>query len=394
MSSNGRDMRSDPPDRERVVVVGGGIIGCAVARELAPVFDVVLLERGQIAGGATALAAGEVTIFSGYPDHPAVGHHAVEFFREYDGTGAFEFTELPSVELVTTDRLVKARRRAIRHGENDLPIRFLERDTARDSYPMFDLSSFAGVVEHRTTGFLDPYTLTVTMQADAEDKGVDVRTGVRVDDIVVEGGGVTGVRTETGRIEAEYAVAAAGWRTRSLLVDHVEVPLRPYRTQCVVLRPSNPLPEDFPMGWYPGEHLYFRPELNGDLLVGGWSFAEDDPDGASDRADEEFLLHIADLLPTFLDDFDGTEIVNDWAGIDGATPDTRPIIDVPTDGPDGLIVATGFHGRGVMTAPVAASTVRSLLTDDDLPFPVDLFSLDRFGSRSADFEFSSISAGD
>ena len=394
MSSNGRDAKSNAADHERLVVVGGGVIGCAIARELADEFEVVLLEKGQIAGEATALAAGEFTIFSGYPDHSSIGHHAASFFRDYDGTGAFEFTELPSVELVTPDRLVTARRRAARQAENELPVQYLESDVARERYPRFDLSSFAGVVEYRTTGFLDPYTLTVTLQADAEKRGVDVRTGVRAEVISVEAGRVTGVRTDDGAIEADHVVVAAGWRTRSLLFDHIELPVRPYRTQCVVLRPSASLSADFPMGWYPGEHLYFRPELNGDLLVGGWSFAEDDPERASDRADEEFLLHIADLLPTFLEEFDRTEVVNDWAGVDGATPDTRPIVDAPADAPEGLVVATGFHGRGVMTAPVAATAVRSLLTGEEAPFPVSPFALDRFDSRSPDFEFTSISAGD
>lgn len=145
------------------------------------------------------------------------------------------------------------------------------------------------------------------------------------------------------------------------------------------------------MGWVSGEHVYFRPELNGDLLVGGWSFAEENPESASQNEDAEFRRHVARLIPDVFEDMEGAEFVNGWAGVDAATPDQRPIVDAPSDAPEGLIVATGFHGRGVMTSPVAARAVRSLLTGADAPFPLSTFSVDRFDSRSPDFEFASIS---
>ena len=384
----------DVADREHVAIVGGGVIGCAVARELAPDYEVTVFERGDVAGGATALAAGEVTMLSSYEDLPAVGWHAVDFFREYDGTGNLTFTELPSVGLVTPDRADEKRRTAERLADDGLPVTFLERDEAADRYPTFDLSDLAGLLEHGVTGFLDPYTFAITLRDDAEADGATVHTDTPVRDVVVEGGRAVGVETDDGRVDADHVIVAAGWRTREFLLEHVPIPIRPYRTQCIVLRPDEPLPDSFPMGWYPGEHVYFRPEHNGDLLVGGWSFAEDEPETASSQEDEAFRQHVADLVPTFLDGFDQAGYVNGWAGVDAASPDTRPIIDAPADAPDGLLVATGFNGRGVMTAPVAATAIRSLLTGEDAPFPLEPFSIDRFDTRSDDFEFISISAGD
>ena len=58
----------------------------------------------------------------------------------------------------------------------------------------------------------------------------------------------------------------------------------------------------------------------------------------------------------------------------------------------GLVIATGFHGRGVMTSPVAAAAVRSLLTGEDAAFPLATFAHDRFEDHSREFEFTSISA--
>lgn len=378
-----------------VVIVGGGVSGCAIARAIATDFDVQVLERDSIAtGGATALAAGEVTMTPSYADWPDIATHAMDFFREFDGTGAFEFHERPSVELVPADREGEARRRADRLSEAGFPVSFLEPSTVEAEHPRLSLGEFAGVVRHEATGFLDPYTLTVELKNEAEASGAVFETDRTVTEVRVENGSVEGVETETGRIDAEQVVVAAGWRTRDLLEGVLELPTRTYRTQVVVLEPDPPMADSFPMGWIPGRHVYFRPEENGDLLVGGYSFAEDDPEAASDQEDEEFRDHVAALVPTFLEDLDRAGFVDGWAGIDAATPDTRPIIDGPADAPDGLVVATGFHGRGLMTAPVTATVARDLLLERPPTIPHDPFELDRFESRSADFPFYSISSGD
>ncbi|WP_227356544.1 NAD(P)/FAD-dependent oxidoreductase [Haladaptatus salinisoli] len=377
-----------------VVVVGGGVIGCAVARELAATHDVVVVERERIAAEATALAAGEITMAPSYTDNPPIADFATGFFRRYDGTGRFEFTERPSLELVPPDREREARRRVERLAADGVAVSFSEPDAVEAAFPRFDLREFAGAVEHRDTGFVDPYAFAMTLKEDAESRGATFLTDTEVTGLRIADERVRGVETAAGTFDAPHVVVAAGWRTERLLRDHVRLPVRPYRTQCVVLDPLETVGDAFPMGWIPGEHVYFRPEHNGDLLVGGWSFAEDDPEGASESEDEAFRDHVADLVPRFLRGFDRARFVNGWAGVDGATPDTRPIIDAPSDAPGGLVVATGFHGRGVMTAPVAARVVRTLVVGERCPFSRAPFVLDRFDSRSPDFEFHSISAGD
>ncbi|MFH5800467.1 NAD(P)/FAD-dependent oxidoreductase [Haladaptatus sp. CMAA 1911] len=381
-------------ESDDVIVIGGGVIGCAIARTLASEFDVVVLERGQIAGEASALAAGEITMAPSYSDIPAIADHAIEFFRRYDGTGQFSFTECPSLELVTPGREGESRRRVKRLASQGIDVSFVEADQVEAASPRFDLSEYVGAIKYGDTGFVDPYTFAMTLKEDAESRGATFETETTVTDIRTTGEQVRGVETTLGAYSAPNVVVAAGWRSERFLRDHLQLPLQPYRTQCVVLTPENDLGTDVPMGWVPGEHVYFRPEQNGDLLVGGWSFAESAPEDASTKDDEAFRNHVAGLLPKFMHGFEHARFVNGWAGIDGATPDTRPIIDVPDDGPAGLVVATGFHGRGVMSAPVAATVVQTLVTGIHCPFSHDEFALDRFESLSPDFEFQSISAGD
>ncbi|MFB6219815.1 MAG: NAD(P)/FAD-dependent oxidoreductase [Halolamina sp.] len=387
-----------------LAIVGGGVVGCAAAHALAPDHDVLVVEQGQVAAAATARAAGEVTMAPSYSDFPQVAAHANEFFRAFDGTREFTYHPRPSLELVQPGRGEVARRRVERLQGEGLDIAYLEPDTVAEAAPRLRTDEIAGAVRHGETGFLDPYTFAVTLRAEAEERGATFLTGTAVESLVVgengddgvdgDAGTITGLVTEVGAVDADRVLVAAGWRSERFLRGHLEIPVRPYRTQCLVLEPADPLTEAFPMGWIPGEHVYFRPELNGDLLVGGWSFAEDQPEAASEQADEAFRQHVAGLLPRFFDGFDDAGYVDGWAGVDGATPDTRPIIDAPDAGPANLLVATGFHGRGVMTAPVAAALVRSFVTGEGTELPEQLFALDRFDSTSPAFEFTSISAGD
>lgn len=381
-----------------LAVVGGGVIGCATAAALAPDHDVLVVEKGQVAGEATALAAGEITITPSYNDYPEVAAHANGFFHEFDGTRQFEYEPRPSLELVRPGRGELAQRRVNRLQGDGIDVEFLNADAVSETAPRLRTEDIDGAIRYAETGFVDPYTFAVTLRQEAEAAGATFLTDTTVEGITIDGTGedasITGFETEVGAVEAEQVLVAAGWRSPQFLDPHLEIPVQPYRTQCLVLDPGEPLDEAFPMGWIPGEHVYYRPELNGDLLVGGWSFAVDDPEGASGQADEEFREHVAGLLPRFFEGFDRAGYVDGWAGVDGATPDTRPIVDAPDAGPEGLLVAAGFHGRGVMTAPVAATLVRSFVTGEETALPEQVFALDRFESTSPDFEFTSISAGE
>jgi len=383
------------PETADVVIVGGGVSGVAAARNLAVDHDVVVVEKGQLAAEASALAAGIIGLSTTYADYPAIADHAASFFDDYDGTGEFKYTQRGSLKLVPPAHEDASRKEAAKYAERDFGVTWLDSAELAERYPAIHADSFVGAVEYASRpgkGWLDPYTLATTLADDAVERGAHLETDCAVDEVLVEDGVVRGVETEGGTVEADAVVVAAGWWTPRLLDDVIALPIRPYRTQCLVLDPGEGV-SDFTMGFVPGEHVYFRPETNGDLLVGGWSFATDEPDGASRFEDEEFRQHVADLIPQIFEGWDNAEFVNGWAGVDAATPDTKPIIDAPSDAPDGLVIATGFHGRGVMTSPVTGTAVGALVRGEAPPFPMEPFRLDRFESRSADFEFDSISDG-
>jgi glycine/D-amino acid oxidase-like deaminating enzyme len=144
------------------------------------------------------------------------------------------------------------------------------------------------------------------------------------------------------------------------------------------------------MGWAPERGVYWRPTHDEELLVGGGSHRLDEPVTASRDVSAAFRERVMAQAPAL---FEAEEMrcVDGWAGVDGATPDSYPIVDAPSSTAEGLVVATGFHGRGVMTAFPAAALVRAHL-GGETSLPTSPFGLDRFSSRGRDFELSNVSA--
>ena len=382
---------TDRTDGSRVIVVGAGIAGCHAARELASDHDVCVLEREHVGAGATGRSAGLISPTLFYGDHPEIARHVTRFVRRFDGTHGFEFTERGRLDFLTEDALPDARKHARALADEGFPVRYLEAAAVADRYPQFDLEGFAGAVHYGDTGWVDPYTYATALAADAEARGATIETGRTVTGVETAGGRVTGVRTSEGELEADAVVVAAGWRTRELVPDSVTLPIRPYRTQCLVLSPEESLSESFPLGRVGTEHLYFRPEHNGDLLVGGAHETIDDPLAAPDGVDEAFTHQVAAFVPSFIEGFDDAEFVNGWSGVDVATPDTRPIVDVPQGAPEGLLVATGFNGLGVLASPIVGPLVRHRLTGAPIEFPTAPFDADRFDDATSSFEYVSTS---
>lgn len=369
-----------------VVVVGAGVAGCIAARALSADHEVRVLDRSGVAAGATGLSAGLVAPTLFYADMPGAARHANAFFREFDGTGQFSFTERRRLDFVESGDEADARAKAERLSADDFPVRYLDAEAVQSTYPRFTPDGFVGAVEYDDTGWVDPYTYANALYEDARERGVEFELDVEVEGVLAEAGDVVGVETGDGVRDADRVVVAAGWATPGLVADHVELPVKAYRTQCVVLEPEEAIDETFPLGRVGSEHLYFRPEHNGDLLIGGSHEVVADPAKVSRDADEEFTMQVAETIPRLVTGFENAGYVNGWAGVDAATPDARPILDEPDAAPDGLVIATGFNGLGVMASPLAAAAVREICGGESAPFPLDPFRLDRFESASGGFD--------
>lgn len=372
-----------------VIVVGGGVIGCATARELAPDHDVLVLEAGAAAGEVSPKASGLVAVIADLPEYPEAASHAMEFFHSFDGTGQFELTRRPGLHLVTAEEEEWGREHAAEMADHGFDVSYLTAGEIEDRHPdALVLDEFVGGVEFGNSGWVDPYTYTMELKADAEDAGARYETETAVEAIVTEDGAVAGVLVDGDLIEAEHVVCATGWRTRELLAGYVEVPVRPFRWQAVNLEVGREFDVTFPITWDRQSRMYWRPEHNGDLHVGGGTYFVDDPGDVRSTVTEGFRRAVAETIVGRVRDVEDARIKSgDCCPTgDAATPDDLPIVDAPDGAPDGVVVAVTGPVGGIMCSPFVSTAVRSLVTGENAPFPVDPHGLDRFEDHSAEFD--------
>jgi sarcosine oxidase subunit beta len=380
-------------ERYDVIIVGGGINGCVAAKFLAEDLDVLVLERDQIAGATTAKASGLISVAHDYIDHLAAAKYAADFFDEYDGTGDFEFTQRRNLRLIPHGTEEQARSEAERIEEY-FEMDYIEStDEIEARYPgAFELDPFAGAIEIEQGGWVDPYTLAMTFKRDAEGSGADFETGVEVTGVTTEDGAVTGVETDAGPYVSDTVVVAMGWHTKMFVSEWVDLPIRPFRYQWVNLEVERDFPDYFPVAWDDRSGLYWRPEHNGDLHVGGGTYFVDEPGAIRTTTTEGFRRQVAVTIPDQVRDVEDARVSSeDTCHVgDTATPDERPIHDAPDDCPDGLVISTGMHGFGIMGSPVTGAAVRALVTGEDAPFPLSKYALDRFDDGPYDWSWTFI----
>lgn len=396
-----------------VVVVGAGVIGCAVARELAEDHDTLVIDKSGVGSGASGMAAGLTapTLFA--YDRPAVAHYANKFLREFSGTEGFTYQPRSRIELVRPENEAMARQQAEEMKASGFPVSFQPANEIQSRYSQFDLESFVGAIEIEDAGYIDDtYVYTRSLARDAQNRGAEFLTDQAIMNIAVDEGDIVGVKTAEETIAGSYVVIATGWRTRVLLDEVVSVPIRPFLLQAASIDVEGGLDPEYPLGRLPSENVYFRAQTNGRLRVGGGEYFVSDPgthaagvtnvqevqtemDRRNETAqevvnngiDEAFRKRVKQSVPLFMqsfDDADDVEIATGWGSVDAATADGEPIIDAPDEAPDGLVLATGFNGLGITKSPVAASGVRSLITGEEAPFPLEPFAFDRL-STSLDF---------
>jgi sarcosine oxidase subunit beta len=363
-----------------IVVVGSGIAGLSSAHQLADQGDVLVVDRDAVGQGTSSRASGLITAPLDYPELPEWTARAVESFRELDGKGVFEFDERPYIRPVnTTDYAERTRQR------DDAEL--VGPGATRERYGhVVSSPGTEGVAVYEDVGVCDVSAMLATLKRECEQRGVDFRTDTTVTGVRTANGAVTGVDTEFGPIDADHVVVAAGSVTPDLVADHVQLPIRPFTWNAVYLDVDADV-SAWPTGGDRERRIYWRPMPSGELLVG----RENQTFSTEPAIDPAFERLVADDLPEFFS-YDDYDIVR-WEQCpmaDATTPDGRAVIDAPETGPEGLVVAAGFHGAGVMAGFAIGDVVQSHVTGEAVPVEADAFALDRFDVTGRDFEFTTL----
>ena len=225
------------PPRARIVIIGGGVGGTAIAYHLARLGerDVVLLDRNELTSGSTFHSAGLVGQLRGSVSLTRLMMDSVELYRTLD----CGWVECGGIRLACTPEREQEVLRQVAWAKTfGLPLQLIGPDEARELFPLMVTDGVRCASYLATDGYLDPSQLTYALAEGAREGGARIFTHTRVTAIDVAGGRVRGVQTEWGPIEAEVVVNAGGMYAAEIgRLAGVRVPIVPFAHEYLVTQP-------------------------------------------------------------------------------------------------------------------------------------------------------------
>ena len=368
-----------------VVVIGGGVIGLAVARALAKrgVPDVCLLERGSLGSEASSAAGGMLlpqVEADAHDDFFALACRSRDLYPSLavalrDETGI-------DIELDTTGTLYLAlnehdyeeiEKRYQWQTRAGLAVELLTSTAARELEPCISESTF-GALRFPNDIQVENRRLITALANSINALGVKTVTETTVESLKTEGRRITGVRTSRGEISCRTVVIAAGtWS--SFILQSTPCPnpaIVPVRGQMVCLESKPQLTRHVifsPRG-------YLVPRHDGRLLAGSTSENAGFAKRVTAGGIASILRQALEISPAV----SNLPIVDTWAGLRPRTADGLPVLG-PCGEIDGLFYATGHYRNGILLAPLTAELISEAIVAKVTSPLLAPFSPDRFSSQ-------------
>jgi 4-methylaminobutanoate oxidase (formaldehyde-forming) len=389
------------PDRARVVVIGGGIIGTSVLYHLAHMGwkDVVLLERDRLTSGTTWHAAGLMVTFGSTSETSTeLRKYTRDLYSRLEAeTGqATGFMPVGFIEVAAdVDRLEEYRRVAAFNRYCGVDVEEISPSEVKRLFPLARVDDVLAGFYVKGDGRVNPVDAAMALSKGAALAGARTIEGVPVTGILQKHGRATGVRTALGDIEAEYVVNCTGMWARQLGERiGVTVPNQAAEHYYLITERIPDLPTGLPVLEDPASYAYYREESGG-LLVGlfepvcapwkvegipaDFSFGEIEPDW--DRM-APYLETAMARVPVTLE----AGIKKFFCGPESFTPDLRPIVG---EAPElqNYFVAAGLNSIGILTGGGLGRLLAHWIVTGTPDMDVTGFNIDRLHRYQANPEY-------
>ena len=368
-----------------VVIVGGGVVGCATAYLLAKSgVPATLVEREAIGSCASGFAAGLLDPLHGYGIPGPLERFTQESFRMHTGLADelkadagvdLEYGRLPSLWVALNDaeaqELEEIYELAIR--AEGFSTRQFDAEEARSLEPRLS-SGVLGAVCVEGMRQVASYEYTLALAKAAEKHGATVRCGT-VQGLRRSNGRVSGVSVDGEEIATEKVVLAMGpWTEASASWLDFPVPVGPLKGQILRLDLAGP-PLKYVLYRCGGGYVSSKPD--GLIWVGTTEERVGFDDCPTMEARESIMREAVEIMPKLSE----ARLVRQTACLRPACEDGLPIIgEVP--GWQGVYLATGAGRKGILLAPAMARAVSDLITCGHTSLPIDGFSPGRFADAS------------
>ena len=203
------------PARSEIVIIGGGVVGCSIAYQLAKRgrTDVTLIERKSLTNGSTWHAAGLVGQLRNSSNLTQLMRKSVEIYQRLEEeTGyATGWHGVGSVRVASSEARWEELKRIATLGKSfAFDVTLISPGEAKELFPILNTDGVYGATWVPSDGYVDPNQLTHSFATGARALGVKIIQNCRVESIERQGRRVTAVVTEEGRIECDIVVNATG----------------------------------------------------------------------------------------------------------------------------------------------------------------------------------------
>lgn len=366
-----------------VVIVGGGVMGCALAYNLAKEgLKPVVIEKSDIGGEASGANGGGVRQSARNLKEMPLAMESVRLYGQlHEELGMdVEYVRKGNLRLCTTPEDMDNMRKSVENQKAvGLELEMLDSKQVLEINPYVG-ECVVGATFCPTDGHANPLLVTYAFFKKAKSLGARFYTQEEVKDIVLNKGKVAAVVTDRQRIETDLIVNAAGMAGRKIAnMVGLDFPVKPVFSEVLITEPYPPL---FPQMFGHARGLFYgRQTANGSFLWGGFVGTEEFIYREGKPLFNFISPAISRSVIEYLPVLKHLHVVRTWSGLIAQTSDAIPVLGLTSEVP-GFVFCTGFSGHGFGLAPVIGRLMCQLIMDCEVSLSISDFCYSRFQKKS------------
>ena len=368
------------------VIIGGGVMGCSLAYNLAKHgLKPIVIEKSDIGGEASGANGGGVRQSARNLKEMPLAMESIQMYGHlHEELGMdVEYVRQGNLRLCTTEEELNTMRQSVESQKAvGLKLEMLDRKQVIDINPYVG-EKVLGASFCPTDGHVNPFLVTYAFYKKARELGAAFCTHETVTGIRLQKGRVTAVSTDKQVIETDLVVNAAGIAGREIAnLVGLDLPMRPVFSEAMITEPYPPLFKQM-VGHAKGL-FYGRQTVHGPFFWGGFVGTEQ----FIHRGGKPLFHFIGPAISQMVIDFfpilENINVIRTWSGLIAQMSDGIPVLGLTQEVP-GFIFCTGFSGHGFGLAPVIGRLIAELIMDCQTSIPISDFCYGRF-SKGSDHE--------
>jgi glycine/D-amino acid oxidase-like deaminating enzyme len=375
-----------------VIVIGAGVVGCAIAFHLVALGQprVRVIDRLAIGAGTSAHSSGILRTHYSVPQNVDLARRsfaAFERFARYVDDAEADAGLVKCGYLIAAPegpRLAPLQAALAQQQAMGIPLQHLDARQAAERLPIARFDDAALIGFEPEAGFADAYLVASGFARAARRRGVRFFEGVAVQGLLRDGSRITGVQTTQGPMAAGLVIGAQNiWTAELAAWTGIHMPVRPERHRVFAFEsPAAPYTQAMPVykdlgspgmlycRSYGGRQMLVSEGIAGEVLAA--------PDIGQGEIPMDAVIEVGEQVAGRFPAYAEAGLASSWTGVYDVTPDWNPVLG-PLPGLQGLLVAFGFSGHGFKLSPAVGRLMAQLALGQSTDVSVEPYAIERFG---------------